>query len=226
MAMTGGPGTPTEASGRSVSDSSLEGYPHEMEGDVEVADELSVHVRPIRSDDDARLVAFHAKLSERSVYRRYFFMHPRLSADEVSHLTHVDYIERLALVAEVGGELVAIGRYDRLPGSDEAEVAFVVADEYQHQGIGSMLLERLAAAAWGNGIRILVAQTLRDNRAMLDVFLGSGFPVTSTSEYDTVRVRFPIEPTESYLGTVASRHQSPVAGGQTATAEDPGPRPR
>ncbi len=188
-----------------------------MERDAEVADGLTVHVRPIRADDGARLVEFHAGLSERSIYRRYFFMHPRLSADEVRHLTQVDYVDRLALVVEVGGKLVAVGRYDRSPGSDEAEVAFVVADELQHHGIGTLLLEHLASAAWGNGIRVFVAQALRDNRAMLDVFLGSGFPVTSTSEYDTVRIRFPIEPNESYRAAVASRH-----GGRTTALDGPG----
>ena len=193
-----------------------DGYPAELECRVAVGDGLVVGLRPIRPADGERLVEFHGKLSPRSVYRRYFFLHPNLSGAEVERLTHVDYVDRLALVAEAEGEMVAVGRYDRSPGSDEAEVAFVVADEYQHHGIGSLLLERLAAAAWENGVTTFVAQTLRENRAMLDVFYGSGFPVTSTSEYDTVRVRFPIEPDDAYRSAVAARHTERSSAGPTS----------
>jgi GNAT superfamily N-acetyltransferase len=195
------------------------GYPAALEGDAQAVDGLAVHVRPIRPDDAAHLVEFHSGLSEHSVYRRYFFMHPTLSPHEVERLTHVDYRDRLALIVEVGDRIVAVGRYDRSPGSVQAEVAFVVADGLQHRGIGTLLLERLAAAAWGNGITTFVAQTLRDNRAMLAVFHGSGFPVVSTSEYDTVRVEFPIEPDETYLAAVAVRHGVALHEGAAVRAE-------
>ena len=192
-----------------------DGYPSELECRVVLSDGAVVGLRPIRPADRQRLVDFHGRLSSRSVYRRYFFLHPNLSDVEVERLTHVDYVDRLALIAEADGEMVAVGRYDRSPGSDEAEVAFVVADEYQNHGIGTLLLERLAAAAWGNGITTFVAQTLRENRTMLDVFFASGFPVTSTSEYDTVRVRFPIEPDDAYRSAVAARHAERSGAGPT-----------
>jgi GNAT superfamily N-acetyltransferase len=166
----------------------------------------SVHLRPIRPDDDARLVAFHERLSPQSVYRRFFFMHPRLSASETERFTHVDYVDRLALVAEQGDRLVAVGRYERIPDTTEAEVAFVVADEFQHQGIGTILLERLADAALKNGIEVFIAETLSENRNMLDVFMRSGFHVTSTTEYGTVSVRFPIQPDDAYRLACAGRH--------------------
>jgi GNAT superfamily N-acetyltransferase len=169
------------------------GYPHDLEEDAQVAGGLAVHIRPIRADDGERLVEFHSRLSDQSVFRRYFFLHLTLSAEEVVRLTHVDYRDRLALVAEHGGRIVGVGRYDRTPASDEAEVAFVVADEHQHRGIAPLLLRRLASAARANGIRVFIAQTLRENRAMLDVFRHSGYPVTLRSEYDTVHVRFPID---------------------------------
>jgi GNAT superfamily N-acetyltransferase len=191
--------------GRRQSSETAHGYPAELECRVEVGDGLVVELRPIRPADRERLVEFHGKLSSRSVYRRYFFLHPNLSDVEVERLTHVDYVDRLALIAEADGEMVGVGRYDRSPGSAEAEVAFVVADQLQHHGIGTLLLERLAAAAWANGVTTFVAQTLRENRAMLDVFYASGFPVTSSSEYDTVRVRFPIEPDDAYRAAVAAR---------------------
>jgi GNAT superfamily N-acetyltransferase len=151
-------------------------------------------LRAIRPDDAPRLVDFHEHLSPRSIYRRFFFVHPNLSTAEVERFTTVDYLDRFALVAEDGGHLRAVGRYERMAGTTEAEIAFVVTDDYQHQGIGTVLLERLADAAWGNGITRFVAYTLTENREMLDVFMKSGFTVSTSSEDGTTTVRFPIDP--------------------------------
>lgn len=167
-------------------------YPSELEGEVTTADGARFHVRPIRPDDGDRLAEFHNHLSEASVYRRFFYLHRTLSAGEVERFTRVDYVSRLALIVEDGPQLVAVGRYERLLPSDEAEVAFVVADLYQHRGIATELLDRLARAALDRGIRTLVARTLPDNRDMLDVFMRCGYPVGTTSVGGTVQVRIRI----------------------------------
>ncbi len=172
-----------------------EGYPDGLVSDMVTPGGDRIHIRPIRSGDAAGLQAFHRRLSDRSVYRRFFFVHPVLSPPEIEHFTHVDYVDRLALVAERGDRIVAVGRYERTPATSEAEVAFVVADEYQHHGIGTVLLRQLADAALGRGITVFTAQTLAENHAMLAVFHKSGFPVTTTTESETVSVRFPIQPT-------------------------------
>ena len=91
---------------------------------------------------------------------------------------------------ECEGTLVAVGRYDRLPESTEAEVAFVVADSFQHHGLGTLLLDELAAAAWVRSITVFVASTLAENRSMLDVFHHSGFVVTSRNDHETILLRF------------------------------------
>ncbi|MDE3065293.1 MAG: GNAT family N-acetyltransferase [Acidobacteriota bacterium] len=169
-------------------------YPRELVGHLALRDGRVLAVRPIRPSDAGALVAFHHRLSEGAVYRRYFSWHPELSADEVSHLTTVDYVDRLALVVEDGDALVAVGRYDRYPGTDRAEVAFLVMDTYQRQGIGTQLLERLAAAARQRGITTFVAETQVDNRDMLSVFNDSGFAVRRSFADGVAYVRFPIEP--------------------------------
>jgi GNAT superfamily N-acetyltransferase len=179
------------------------GYPCEIERDV-VTEGLRYHVRPIRPDDAAKLVEFHATLSPRSVYLRFFSAHPTLSAAEVTRFTEVDYERRLALVATVGDRLIAVARYDRPPGASDAEVAFVVDDEYQHHGVGSALLDELAEAALARGVTTFMAETLVENRAMLDVFHHTGFSVTSSIEYGTVTLRFPIAPTAA---SVAARDE-------------------
>jgi GNAT superfamily N-acetyltransferase len=148
-----------------------------------------VTLRPIRTDDAPALIDFHRELSPQSVYRRFFFVHPRLSPAEVERFTCVDAVDRLALVAEDDGRLIAVGRYDREPGTSEAEVAFVVADRFQHQGIGPSLLDALAAAAWPRGIRTFTAQVLPENRDMLDVFRHSGFVVETVVGDGVVTVR-------------------------------------
>jgi GNAT superfamily N-acetyltransferase len=140
------------------------------------------------------LDSFHHRLSQESVYRRYFGFHPELSKQELCHLTQVDYVDRLALIVEDGSDLVAVGRYDRYPGTSDAEVAFLVRDDYQHLGLGSYLLHRLAQAAQARGVRQFRAETLATNRGMMAVFLHSGFHVTSSVSSGEISVRFLLDP--------------------------------
>jgi GNAT superfamily N-acetyltransferase len=163
-----------------------------LESDLETTDHRRLSIRPIRPGDASGLVAFHAGLSDRSVYRRYFSSHPMLTSAEVERLTRVDYRDRLGLVVTDQGTLVAVARYERAPGTPIAEVAFLVADGYQHLGIATALLDRLAGAARVVGIAVFEAETMSENRPMLEVFLHSGFDVSTTSEAGTVSVSFPI----------------------------------
>ena len=197
-------------------------YPAGLERDVVSGDRLHYHVRPVRPDDASRLVAFHRHLSPRSVYLRFFTYHPTLSASEVQRFTCVDYVDRLALVAEVDEALIAIGRFDRQPGDTEAEVAFVVADEYQHHGVGSLLLDELARAAWARGVQTFRAETLAENHTMLEVFRHAGFAISSSIEWGTVTFRFPITPTQEYVTALMNREATRQAPREASTlAPDP-----
>ncbi len=179
-------------------------YPAELETDIVVRTGATLHMRPIRCGDADKLVAFHHRLSFDSIYRRYFSVHPELSATEVAHLTNVDYVDRLAFVIEDGDELVAVGRYDRYPSTPTAEVAFVVCDDYQHLGLGHRLLEALADAARARGITTLNAETLYENHDMMSVFRHSGLPMTSTFGRGDISVHLSLEP------TVATNDPAPV----------------
>jgi GNAT superfamily N-acetyltransferase len=169
-------------------------YPSELEKEVVARSGVPLRLRPIRGDDAEGLVDFHSRLSPTSVYRRYFSVHERLSHEEVRHLTQVDYVDRLAFVIEDGSDIVAIGRYERLPSTTCGEVAFVVRDDFQHQGLGHLLLDALAEAAWDRGITDFGAVTLRDNRGMISVFLHSGFRVTTSYQDEELTVSFPVDP--------------------------------
>lgn len=111
-------------------------YPEELYERVVIAGARTLVLRPIRAEDEEKLVSFHSHLSADSIYCRYFSFHPELSDEETYHLTHVDYEDRLALVLEDGVDLVAVARYERYPGTADAEAAFVVRDDYQHLGLG------------------------------------------------------------------------------------------
>jgi RimJ/RimL family protein N-acetyltransferase len=175
-------------------DPRIPGYPSDLECDVTTLLGATVHIRPIRPTDADRLVDFHKNLSPRSIYRRFFSPHPTLSAAELERFTCVDYVDRLALVAEVDTELVAVARYDRCGGGADAEVAFVVADAFQHHGIATTMLELLAYAAWRSGIAAFVASTLAENKEMLDVFRHSRFGASTHLSTGIVDVRFSIDP--------------------------------
>jgi len=159
---------------------------------VALGDGIEAIVRPIVPPDADALVRFHGRLSLTSVSRRYFYPHLELGTEEVAHLTEVDGVDRVALVVERDGELIAVGRYDRLEDRTEAEVAFVVADPYQHLGIATMLLQRLAELARSTGVTHLVAEVLAENHAMLSVFHAAGFPMASTCEWGTVELKMAI----------------------------------
>lgn len=175
---------------------------------------IVVHLRPIRPDDGPALVAFHSALSAHSVYLRFFGFHPVLTAAEVERFTRVDYVDRLALLALVDGRIVGVGRYDRIPGTAEAEVAFVVVDEYQHMGVGTLLADELVRAGRRHGVHGFVADTLAENRDMLELFHSMGFPVRSSFEDAVVRVRFPIDDVPAYAEALARREATRVVGSE------------
>jgi acetyl coenzyme A synthetase (ADP forming)-like protein len=179
--------------------------PVHWESDVVLVDGGTVHVRPIRPDDGSALIAFHEGLSAATVYSRFFSAKPRLSAVEVEHFTHVDHDTRVAFVAELGGRIIGVARYDRTAREREAEVAFVVADEHQGRGIGTVLLEHLASAAREQGITRFVAETLPHNRQMLEVFQAAGFDEKARYADGVVHVELAIEPTDKARAAMEAR---------------------
>jgi GNAT superfamily N-acetyltransferase len=182
-----------------------DGFPAALEFDAVSMEQFRFRVRPIRPDDDSGLVEFHDRLSDRSCYLRFFSLHRHLLPTEVMRFTRVDYRDRLALVAEHEGRLIAVGRYERRPETSEAEVTFVVADDCQHHGIASLLLDELASAARACGLTTFMADTLEENLTMLHVFARSGFSISRQCEYGTVSLRFPITLDSAYEASLARR---------------------
>ncbi|WP_284976052.1 GNAT family N-acetyltransferase [Arthrobacter sp. efr-133-TYG-104] len=180
-------------------------YPEYWEADVVLRDGGTAHLRPIRPQDADALQAFHAAQSQASIYMRFFSFKPKLSGKEVRRFTEVDHVSRVAFVITIGGEIIGIGRYDRLDDPLEAEVAFNISDAHQGRGIGSILLEHLAVAARENGIRRFTAEVLPDNRKMLMVFADAGYDLKRQFDDGVVSVEFNIDPTEKSRAVMESR---------------------
>ncbi len=180
------------------------GYPARWEADVVLRDGSVTHVRPIRPSDVPAIHRFHAGQSEESIYLRFFAPLRELSDRDAERFATVDYVDRVALVATMRGEIIGIGRYDRITPT-EAEVAFNISDHYQGRGIGSVLLEHLAAIGREAGLSAFEAEVLPQNRKMLAVFADAGYEVSRRIEEGVVTLRFDIEPTERSTAVVMAR---------------------
>ncbi|MPZ61495.1 MAG: GNAT family N-acetyltransferase [Propionibacteriales bacterium] len=183
-------------------------YPAHWEADVVLSDGRTAHLRPIVPDDADGLERFYDRVSEESKYLRFFAPYPRLSERDLEHFTNVDYEDRLAFVATLGAEIIAVGRYDRIK-TDEAEVAFLVEDAHQGRGLGQLLLEHLAEAGRERGISRFVAEILPENARMIQIFKEAGYHVAGDFEDGVMRLEFSIDPTDTAFGVLQAReHRS------------------
>jgi GNAT superfamily N-acetyltransferase len=156
--------------------------------EIALPDGTGVLVRPIRPADAEALIALHARLSADTIYRRYFSARPHLAPADVDRFTRVDGRVRFALVAIRGSDLVAVARYEGRPGEPSAELAVVVDDALQHQGLGRLLLERLLDVAREAGLGELAADVLVGNAAMLSLLRRLDLPLRTRSDGQTVTV--------------------------------------
>ncbi|WP_244186209.1 bifunctional GNAT family N-acetyltransferase/acetate--CoA ligase family protein [Arthrobacter agilis] len=180
-------------------------YPEYWEADVVLRDGGTAHLRPISPLDADAVQAFHVRQSQNSIYLRFFTYKATLSAKELKRFTEVDHRDRVAFVITRGTDIIGIGRYDRLDDPLEAEVAFNVSDHHQGRGVGSILLEHLAAAARENGIRRFSAEVLPENRKMITVFAEAGYEVDRHFDDGVVMLGFDIDPTRRSQAVMESR---------------------
>ena len=147
-------------------------------------DGTEVSVRPIRPEDEPLIVRFHAKLSERSIYQRYFHLlslDQRVAHDRLVRICFGDYDREIALVAEHRSqdtrepEILAVGRLSKAHLINEAELAVLIADEYQGRGLGTELSRRLLEIARVEKVEQVTVEVLGDNRLMLEVCREVGF---------------------------------------------------
>ena len=140
-----------------------------------------VSFRPMRPTDEPRMWDFFHSLSKQTRHYRFMSDRTQMPRRQIQDSVFVDYREEMAIVGTIpeacGEEIIAVGGYYLNPGTNRAEVAFIVRDRWQNRGIGTFLLKYLATVARGQGIAGFTAEVLVDNRAMLAVLRKSGFRI-------------------------------------------------
>jgi acetyltransferase len=148
-------------------------------------------IRPIRPEDEPKMIKFHESLSERSVYLRYFRafqLSQRVEHERLTRISFIDYDRTMALVAERHNpetnedEIVAVGRLTKARGTNEAEYALLVSDEFQGRGLGTELLSRLLQIARDEGVGRVTAYMLPENRGIINISKKLGFRIEREAE--------------------------------------------
>ncbi|MDY7231737.1 bifunctional acetate--CoA ligase family protein/GNAT family N-acetyltransferase [Hyalangium rubrum] len=167
----------------------IQPYPHQYEGRLRTRNGEELHLRPIRPEDEPKMVAFHRALSEQSVFMRYAGMmrlDQRVTHERLARICFIDYARELALVAEKstpeGGEIVAVGRLTRLHGTEDGEFAMLISDPMQCQGLGTELLGRLVDIGREWGLARIVADILARNTPMQRVCRKLGFEILRSED--------------------------------------------
>lgn len=142
-------------------------------------------IRPLTAEDAVALHEMASRVSDRSLYLRFFTVNRQTADGYLAGLARPNDTDHVAVVAEIAGTMVAVAGWERA-GADAAEVALLVEDDHQGRGIGTLLLEDLAIRARATGITRLVADTLIENRRMLDVFGSSGLAGDRDQKYGVV----------------------------------------
>ncbi len=183
-------------------------YPADREADVVLRDGSTIHVRPVRPDDEPAVLEFLRGLSDEARYLRFFSGTVDLT-EAARRAVEVDYDRRFALVAEAGrdGRVVAHATY-LATAPERAEVALAIADAYQGRGLGTILLGQLAEAAERHGIEQFEARVLPQNQQMIQVFRESGFPVDLHYELGEITVESPTSLSPEALERFERREQT------------------
>ncbi len=143
----------------------------DVEREVKGRRGVSVRFRPIRPDDARRLVRLCDRLSPATKYQRFFSIRT-LRPEEAEALASVDAQRGLAIVAEVGDEVIGVARY-MFSGDDVPDVGLVIEDAWQGSGLGPALFDELLRAGEARGVSRFRADVLADNRRMLHLLARS-----------------------------------------------------
>lgn len=190
-----------EVEARDLPRPAIRPYPTRYAAPFRLKNGLEVLVRPIRPEDEPLMVAFHERLSDRTVYFRYFHvvkLGERISHDRLTRICFIDYDRDMALVAEHRpadgpSRILGVGRLTKARGLPSAEFAIVVTDEMQGQGLGTELLRRLVAIGRDEGIARITGDILPENHDMQRVAAKVGFACRYDPALGVVRAELLLE---------------------------------
>lgn len=160
-------------------------YPRQYEEEVQAKDGQTLVLRPLRVTDETKMTDLFYRLSDETVYRRWMTALKRMPHRSVLYYVDVDYDTKMALLLETKvegreSEIVGIARYHLDRATNFGEVAFVVRDDWQGRGLGTLLLRHLIRIARERGLAGFTASVLANNRGMLHVFHRAGLDIQST----------------------------------------------
>jgi acetyltransferase len=170
-------------------------YPTQYVSEWRMKDGTEVTIRPIRPEDEPLMVRFHATLSQRSVYLRYFCslsLSTRVEHERLVRICFGSYDRGMALVAdrknpETGEhEILGVGRLSGMHDRSEGEAAVLVSDAWQGRGLGTELLRAVVRVAREEKYNRVVAEILRDNLATQAVFKKVGFQLRALEDPSSV----------------------------------------
>jgi acyl-CoA hydrolase/RimJ/RimL family protein N-acetyltransferase len=169
-------------------------YPQELEHYDTLRDGTQIFLRPIKPPDEPALSEMLYSLSEASVQKRYMTRTKAFPHRDIQQLTNIDYRNDLAIVGVVpgvsGDEIVAIGQYFLDPKTQAAEVAFLVQDEWQKKGLGTLLLDYITKVARQRGVKRFYAKVPPNNKPMLTIFYNSGYKVNTEFDGEVYNITY------------------------------------
>ena len=176
-------------------------YPTHLVGPWTTKDGSGVIIRPIRPEDEPLIIRFHERLSERSVYLRYFQplkLRQRTAHERLTRICFIDYDREMSLVVEhknAAGdpEILAVGRMSKQHGRDEAELACVAIDDAQHKGLGTELYKRLIQVARNEKLKKVTSNMLPENLEMRAICVKLGFKMFSRMEDNIILAELALE---------------------------------
>ena len=180
-----------------------------------------VLIRPVRPDDAERMVAFLARLSPETRYRRFHMPVPdpprRELLRRLGETVDLPPQRGMALIALTDDTIVGSARWVREQENASAEAAVVVQDDYQGEGIGSLLLRGLVQTARAAGVTRLYAYVHPDNRRILDLLRRAQLPTSTRLEGPLMRVEVDIS---NWSDAVTERTMNPTRSERSSYSED------
>ena len=172
---------------------------HEEVDALTLPDGYDIPFRPIDPDDVPALHRFHSRLSEETVYLRFFGPLDKLSEEKAQYFAHTDGVDHVGLVAldpDEPDEIIAIVRYDREPDSDYAEYAAIVEDRWQEHKLGECLTQELISEALDKGVKHFYGLAMARNQRMLKLLRGLGLPEQERQEEEAKFFEVELQPVE------------------------------
>jgi len=168
-------------------------YPESLEAYRTTTGGMEILLRPVRFSDEPLLKDFFYSLSDQSIYRRFISTRKDMPHERLQEFVVIDYMQEMVILAVIKQEersiVVGVGQYGIDEASHTAEVALVVRDDYQNQGVGTALLTYLTYLAKRKGLLGFSAEVLVNNQPMLHLFEKGGFAIEKRREAGAYELR-------------------------------------